>query len=391
MKLLRYALTGLTLAAIAGIAVFFLLGPMLIERASNRIVGDPGPEPTPATLAFHRTLTIADLHADSLLWDRDLSERSDYGQVDIPRMLEGNLALQMFTTVTKSPRGQNYQSNAADAADNITLLALAQRWPGETRDSLFARARHQGNRLMLTAAEDPRLMLVRSVAELNTLMALRADGQAVVGGLLGTEGSHALDGDLDNIDRLFANGFRMMSLQHFFDNRLGGSLHGESNAGLSSFGAAAVDRMLALGIMIDVSHSSEAVVRDVLARSDRPVLVSHTGFKGHCDRKRNLSDATLRAIAAEGGLIGVGFWDEAVCGESIDAIVGALRYGIDLVGVDHVALGSDWDGSVATPIDAAGLPRLTQALREAAFSDAEIRAVMGGNLLRYLREHLPPI
>ena len=315
--------------------------------------------------------------------------RGDYGQVDLPRLLAGNFALQMFTTVTKSPRGQNYEANTADAPDNISLLALAQRWPAATRNSLLARALFQGEKIHALAARSDEFLLIRSQNDLDGLMARRQAGEKIVGGLLGTEGSHALDGNLANIERLYAAGFRMMSLQHFFDNKLGGSLHGESNAGLTAFGEAAVDEMLSRGIMIDVAHSSEQVVRDVIARTGAALIVSHSGFKGHCDRKRNISDATMQLIAQHGGLIGVGFWSEAVCGQSVAAIIGSIRYGIDLVGLPHVALGSDWDGSVSTPIDAADAVQLTHAMRTANFSDAEIRAVMGGNMLRFLQTHLP--
>ena len=108
-------------------------------------------------------------------------------------------------------------------------------------------------------------MLVRSRIELAEFLQRRQSNPTLIGGLLGTEGSHALDGDLDNIQRLFNNGFRMMSLQHFFDNKLGGSLHGTSGEGLTQFGRDAVNKMLALGIMLDVSHSSEQVVVDTLA------------------------------------------------------------------------------------------------------------------------------
>ena len=389
MKMLRIVLLVVALLAATTVVLVFTVGPGWFENRSNGVAGDMGPAPSAETLAFHDTLTIGDLHADTALWARAFDDRADRGHVDIPRLLEGNFALQMFTTVSKSPRGQNYDSNSADATDNITLLGMVQRWPSETRDSLTARALYQAERIRNAAAASPNLMLVTSRSDLDALMAQRAEGKKVVGALIGTEGSHALDGELDNIDALYDAGFRMMSLQHFFDNKLGGSLHGESNAGLTEFGEQAVDRMVAKGLMIDVSHSSEAVVRDVLARTDLPLIVSHTGFKGHCDRKRNISDETMTMIAEGGGLIGVGYWDEATCGTSVASIVSSLRYGIDIFGLEHIALGSDWDGAVTTPIDAAHIAQLTQALRDAEFSDIEIRAVMGGNMLRFLHEHLP--
>ena len=391
MKRLKPALTALALLSSALVAGFFLLAPQWVDRNANQVMGNPGRAPTAETRAFHQQLIVGDLHADSALWGKDLLRRNTWGQVDLPRLIEGGATLQMFTTVTKSPRGQNYEQNAADAADNITLLAMAQRWPAETYDSLFARAMLQADRVTAAAAQHPQLTLITSQSELSQLLAQRRRGDAVVGALLGTEGSHALDGKLENIDRLYAAGFRMMGLQHFFDNRLGGSLHGESQSGLTPFGERAVHSMTEKGVMIDVAHSSEATVRDTLRVSDGAALiVSHTGFNGHCASPRNISDETMALITEAGGLIGVGFWADVTCGEGINAIADAIRYGIDQFGIDHIALGSDWDGSVTTPIDASQLPHLTQALLDKGLSEAEVRAVMGGNMARFLAEHLPP-
>ena len=391
MKRLKPALTAVALLSSALVAGFFLLAPQWVDRNANQVMGNPGRAPTAETRAFHQQLIVGDLHADSALWGKDLLRRNTWGQVDLPRLIEGGATLQMFTTVTKSPKGQNYEQNAADAADNITLLAMAQRWPAETYDSLFARAMLQADRVTAAAAQHPQLTLITSQSELSQLLAQRRRGDAVVGALLGTEGSHALDGKLENIDRLYAAGFRMMGLQHFFDNRLGGSLHGESQSGLTPFGERAVHSMTEKGVMIDVAHSSEATVRDTLRVSDGAALiVSHTGFNGHCASPRNISDETMALITEAGGLIGVGFWADVTCGEGINAIADAIRYGIDQFGIDHIALGSDWDGSVTTPIDASQLPHLTQALLDKGLSEAEVRAVMGGNMARFLAEHLPP-
>ena len=391
MKRLKPALTAVALLSSALVAGFFLLAPQWVDRNANQVMGNTGRAPTAETRAFHQQLIVGDLHADSALWGKDLLRRNTWGQVDLPRLIEGGATLQMFTTVTKSPRGQNYEQNAADAADNITLLAMAQRWPAETYGSLFARAMLQADRVTAAAAQHPQLTLITSQSELSQLLAQRRRGDAVVGALLGTEGSHALDGNLENIDRLYAAGFRMMGLQHFFDNRLGGSLHGESQSGLTPFGERAVHSMTEKGVMIDVAHSSEATVRDTLRVSDGAALiVSHTGFNGHCASPRNISDETMALITEAGGLIGVGFWADVTCGEGINAIADAIRYGIDQFGIDHIALGSDWDGSVTTPIDASQLPHLTQALLDKGLSEAEVRAVMGGNMARFLAEHLPP-
>ena len=389
MTALRLLLTLITLLALALVLAIYTLGPAALENAQNRVAGDKGEAPAPYAMALHQSLDIADLHADTLLWYRSMLERSDRGQVDLPRMLDGNMAIQMLTVVTKSPSGQNYDFNSADASDNITLLALIQRWPLRTRNSLFERAMYQADRLHVFAAESDSLALVTSSEELKRVLKSREEDSKLIAGLLGTEGSHALDGDLDNIKRLYDAGFRMMSLQHFFDNKLGGSLHGESNTGLTDFGREAVRLMDSMGIMIDVSHSSPQVVGDVLNLIDSPLVVSHTGFKGHCDRKRNISDDLIMRIAERGGLMGVGFWSEAVCGTDVTAIADGIAYGVETFGVEAVALGSDWDGAVTTPIAANDLAYLTSALLKRGLSEDDIRAVMGGNTVRYFLEHLP--
>lgn len=381
------------LLGLLGLAILLMVTivPIVLDTRMNAVLEHDAYTISPAARALHKSLLIGDLHSDSTLWQRDLLERSDRGHVDVPRMREGNAALQMFTSVTRSPRGQNYQKNSDQAMDNITLLTITQTWPVATWNSLAARALYQAEKLRSLEERSPEaFQMVYSAADLQRLLERRESGEEVVGGLLGTEGSHALDGKLENIEKLYAAGFRMMSLQHFFDNRLGGSLHGESDAGLTPFGEQAVDRMLEQGIMLDVSHSSPAVVQDVLDRSDKPLIVSHTGFYGHCESARNISDTLMIKIAQAGGLIGVGYWDAAVCDATPRSIVAAIRYGIDLLGVDHVALGSDFDGSIAAPFDISELAVLTDEMLTAGFSETEIRKVMGQNIARFLAQNLPP-
>lgn len=381
------ALAGITAIAMISLA----LAPGILETRMNIVLPHEPYQISPEARTLHDTLTVADLHSDSTLWRRNLLKRGNRGHVDVPRMREGNVALQMFTSVTRSPRGQNYEENSDQAFDNITLLALVQSWPIATWNSLTARALYQAQKLKSLETRAPsEFQMIYSAEDLSRLLQRRSSGEAVVGGILGTEGSHALDGNLDNIETLFAAGFRMMSLQHFFDNKLGGSLHGQSGDGLSSFGAQSIDKMLQLGVMIDVSHSSPAVVADVLKRSQKPLIVSHTGFHGHCQSSRNIPDELMIAIAENGGLIGVGYWNAAICDATPKGIVDAIRYGIDLVGVEHVALGSDFDGSVAAPLDTSELSSLTHQMLAQGFSEGEIRAVMGENIIRFLAKNLPP-
>lgn len=369
---------------------FFVFFPAYLDKQTNLVHGSQLPIVSEQARTLHRELFIGDWHSDTLLWKRDLAEPHEYGHMDIPRLKQGNVALQMFTTVTKSPSGINYESNSSEASDNITKLAMVSLWPPKTWSSLAERALFQAKKAKNLVDDFPQqLRLITSKRELSEFIKARKTAPQLLGILLGTEGSHALDGDIQNIKRLYDEGFRMMSLQHFFDNKLGGSLHGESGAGLSDFGRQALMQMLTLGIMVDVSHSSEQVVRDVLAISQQPILVSHTGFYGHCPSPRNISDGLMQQIAEKGGLIAVGYWDGAVCEPNVIEIANAIKYGIELVGSKHIALGSDYDGATSVPFDTSELVYLTQALLDIGVSETQIRQVMGGNMLNYLQQHLP--
>jgi microsomal dipeptidase-like Zn-dependent dipeptidase len=384
----RTLLLALPLLALSAAGIFFSL-PNLLDRRMNS-VETPAPYPASETAQqVQDQLFIADLHDDVLLWERDLLERHSYGHSDLPRMLEAQVALQVFSTVTKTPRGMNTQSNGADS-DNITLLAMAQRWPRASWDSLLQRALYQAEKLRLAAANsDGRLVLIRTRSDLAAfIQAWQQDPQRVAA-LLSTEGLHPLEGQLSNLDRLYDAGFRIAGLTHFFDNEVGGSAHGLAKGGLTPFGRQVIERLQEKSMLIDLSHASRALIDDVLAMATRPLLVTHTGVEGTCPGPRNLSDKHLQGIAATGGVIGIGYWDTAVCATSVAAIVKAIRYTADKVGVDHVALGSDFNGTVHTPFDVTGLGQLTEALLEAGFSHDEIAAIMGGNVQRLLLASLP--
>ncbi|UTW09028.1 dipeptidase [Pseudomonas benzenivorans] len=384
---MRKLLIALLLLALSTL-VFFSL-PHLLDRTLNSVASAP-PYPTgePAR-QLHEQLFVADLHDDALLWQRDPLERHDYGHSDLPRQLDGRVALQVFSTVTKSPRGLNYESNGADS-DNITLLAMAQRWPKATWDSLLQRALYQAGKLQQAAADSHgRLVLIRSRGDLAAFIRAWHQDPQRVAALLATEGLHPLEGRLENLDRLYDAGFRIAGLTHFFDNEVGGSAHGLDKGGLTPLGRQVIRRLEDKAMLIDLAHASRALIDDVLAMAQRPLLVSHTGVEGTCPGTRNLSDRHLKAIAATGGVVGIGYWDTAVCATSVEAIVQAIRYSAELIGVEHVALGSDFNGTVHTPFDVTGLVQLTEGLLAAGFSHAEIAAIMGGNVQRLLLASLP--
>ena len=393
MAMLKRILAGVAVLVASGAVAFFALAPGYVERALNPLrMPDGGWPVTPEAQALHDRLVIGDWHSDALLWDRDILDRADRGHTDVPRLAEGNVAVQVFTTVTKSPRSQNYDANSADAPDNITPLFMGQLRPVRSWFSLRERALVQAEALTRAAEEVPdRLRLIRTRTDLHAVLDARADRQQVLGAILGFEGGHPLEGDIANLDVLYDASFRLMGLTHFFDNELGGSLHGEggTGAGLSDFGREVVNGMIERGMVIDLAHASPLMVQDVLAITDARPILSHTGIHGHCGSARNLDDDLVRRIAAKGGVIGIGFWSDVVCGDTPAAIAGAIVAAIALVGEDHVSLGSDYDGSVGVPFDAAHLAALTQALLDEGLTEAQIAKVMGGNMIRYLSETLP--
>jgi microsomal dipeptidase-like Zn-dependent dipeptidase len=375
--------------ALVLVTAFFSLAPGIVERSLNRIEGSGEWNVSSRARALHQRLFIADLHADTLLWKRDPLRRAGRGHVDFPRLEEGNVALQLFASVTKTPSGQNYDANSADS-DNITTLAMAQLQPPRTWDSLLQRSLWHAERLRRATAADHDVSIILTSADIDRLIARRrVGGGTPIGAMLSIEGLQNLEGQLSNVDVLFDAGYRMAGLAHFFDNEVAGSMHGTRKGGLTPLGRKVMQRMEEKGMIIDIAHASHKAVADVLAVATKPVVTSHGGVKATCDTNRNLTDEEIRGIAATGGVVGIGFWDAAVCAATPQATARAMRHVRDLVGIDHVALGSDWDGATTVGFDAAGLAAVTQALIDQGFTDAEIEKAMGGNVIRVLKATLP--
>lgn len=339
----------------------------------------PGPYATSDRLRrFHNNSFVADLHADPLLWGRDLLKRHSRGHVDLPRLHDGGVDLQVFGVVTKVPRSSNYDANSGDT-DILPLLFLASWRHSSTWFNLKERALAQADE-MQHLAEHSSFSLVLRRGDLSI------DG---LKGLLALEGMHALGGQEEAIIDLHSAGFRMMGLAHHFDNEIAGSAHGKDKYGLTELGRSLIPRMEALGITIDLAHASPAAIEDTLSLATKPVVVSHGGVQGTCPGQRNLSDAQLRNIAENGGVIGIGYWKAAVCDVSLEGIVSAILYAVNVAGVDHVGLGSDFDGNVAAPFDTTGLPLLTGSLLAAGLSEEDLGKILGGNVKRLLEANLP--
>jgi membrane dipeptidase len=370
-------------------------GPLvdaIVARVERRQSPTPAPPASPVSdraMALHATLRVADLHADSLLLGRDLLARGDRGHVDVPRLIEGRVALQVLSCAMKVPRTLSMERNA-DTSDMVLALALARRWPPRTWRSILARALYMaGQARALAARSGGRFRLIETHDDLRDYLAVRKVEPAITAGLLSIEGATALDGDPANVDVVADAGFRMISPAHLTDTAFGGSAHGLARGGLTALGRDMVRRMEARGVLLDVAHASTATIDDALEIATRPVIASHTGVRGVADNARNLSDAQLVAIAATSGLVGIGFWPWACGGPDATDIARSIAYAVERIGAEHVALGSDWDGAVPVPFDAAHVVVLTDALLAAGLDDAAIRAVMGENVLRLLADTLP--
>jgi membrane dipeptidase len=366
---------------------FFSFVPVYIDKGYNKSVHT-------ATAADRDTWYdsipfIADMHCDALLWNRNLLARHAYGHVDIPRMQDANVALEIFSVVSKSPHGLNYDHNEGNT-DQLGLLSFAQlRWPIDWF-SVKARAIHQCESLHHTAEDSKGIFrVITDQAELRQYILDRSTDHKLTAGMLGLEGAHCLDNDINNLDVFFKEGVRYIGLAHFFDNEWSGSAHGMNKSGLTGKGRELIQRMQKLHIMIDLAHLSPKTIDDIFSLTTGPVMVSHTGVKGTCDNIRNLSDAQIQQIGNRNGIIGIGMWETAVCGSDADATARAIKYVADRIGVDKVAMGSDFDGDVVASYDITGLPAVVKALERLGYGRIDIEKIMGGNVRDFFLRNLP--
>ncbi|SDB74231.1 Zn-dependent dipeptidase, dipeptidase homolog [Belnapia rosea] len=439
------ARTGRTLLPLAQLGLLVLLQGCAVaaghaERRYNRV--DPvaatdRPAPPPEHLALHRQLFVADLHADTLLWGRDALRRAARGHADLPRLREGGVDLQIFAVPTNSPperpapgRPDDYCVSVEDR-NLIGPLSVVQTWPVATWFDLRERALHQARRLMDLEARSrdparrgdaPELVLVRTAADLQRVVEASAGGEPVLGAVLGLEGAHWIGGPGTTEDEvrarvreLFEAGFRLFAPTHQFDNALAGSSEGCVAGGLTRHGEVALLEAERLGMTVDLAHISPIALRDALRVLREPMAVSHAGVQAGCEppcrRPRNLSDDDLRAVARHGGVIGVGFWPEAVGAGGVAAILRVMAHVLEALREPaflaearradpafepstHLAFGSDFDGAVTAPFDATGLPALTHAMLDGTpglrpFSPEEVRRIAGLNVCRLLARRLP--
>lgn len=339
--------------------------------------GGAGLHGSPEARALHDRFPAIDLHADSLMWSRwvgyDLHERHEPplplaalgGHVDVPRLIEGGIGAQFFGLVSL-PIGQ--RSGLAVVID-------------EQIDALEANIRH-----------DPaRLVKARTADEIE---AARARG--AVAALLGIEGAHALEGDIEKLDHFARRGVRYLGLSHFSANECAFPAAGrgrDPSKGLTAFGREVVARCEELGVIVDLAHINRRGLLEACAMATKPPIVSHTGVLGAYKHWRNIGDEALRAVAEKGGCVGVIFCPRFLGGDGLDPVVKHLLHILSVCGEDAPALGSDWDGFIVPTrdlCDAAHMPLLTDALIKAGLRDATIGKILRGNAMRVIRDTPPP-
>jgi len=368
-------------------------------------------------MRLHQDAVVCDLHVDTL--QRIVKGESLWahgGHLDLVRMRRGGIDLQFF----------------AVWPDPVYLPA----GPGE-RDRSWERTVDLLNAFDRAMREQPDHIAAAGTAD----EARRIIGSGRIAAALGVEGGHAIENDLGKLDELYRRGVRYMGLtwnntHDWADAAKEETLHGTRHNGLTAFGEEVVRHMNQLGMIVDLSHSAESTFWDVLRVSRVPVMASHSDVHAISPHFRNLKDEQIVALARKGGIIGINFYcafvseafmhkqmaAEEACKAELDAIAAAHPYDfpvqaeleravlqremgpvpvlahelvdhiahiVRLVGADHVALGSDFDGTSALPDDlqdAGDLPHLTHLLWERGFTDAEIRKILGENVLRFFRE-----
>lgn len=331
---------------------------------------------SPEAHALHAEFPAIDLHADTLLWARwlnyDLQKRHEpplplaalAGHVDVPRMQEGGMGAQFFGLVSfpwwmgKSP------GLAADVHEQIDELERAAQKNGTA------------------------LKIVRSADEIEA-----CNQSGAVAALLGIEGAHALEGRLEELERFAARGVRYLGILHFNSNQAGYPAFGRGRndeAGLTAFGHSLIEKCEEQRVIVDLAHINKKGFLEACARATKPPVVSHTGVLGAFEHWRNIDDDQLRAVADKGGCIGVIFCPQYLGGDGLAPVVKHMRHIVNTVGIEAVALGSDWDGFIVPTkqlADPRGLPELSDALLADGFTPQDVGKLLRGNVMRVLRDN----
>ena len=317
--------------------------------------------------ALHRKIITIDSHTDTpmIFQTFDLG-RKEGGKVNLPLMREGHLdAAFMVAYIPQGDRDAASLQKATDyATDRLTqVITQAGRYPHE-------------------------MGIAQSSDELRRL---KEEGKKAI--LLGIENGYALGKDLTNLHRFRQMGVSYITLCHNGDNDLCDSAAGKTEwGGLSPFGKEVVAEMNRLGMMIDVSHAADRTFYDVLEHSTRPVIASHSSCRALCNHRRNLDDNQIKALAQQGGVIQIclykGFINESPEKASLSDAIRHILHVIDLVGIDYVGIGSDFDGDgeLIGCRAANELMQITMRLIAEGLDDESIAKIWAGNLMRVMNK-----
>ncbi|WP_134091465.1 dipeptidase [Olivibacter sp. XZL3] len=354
--------------------------------------------------ALHKEAIVVDLHNDvlteSIIKGKNIAKRLDKGHTDLPRLKEGGVDVQFFSV-----------------------------WCDEKKRNPFQYANKQIDALYeLLNRNADQIVLAKNVEEIR-----KGVQQGKIVAMLGVEGGHMIEDRLANVDSLYSRGVRYLTLTWNNSTSWASSAADEQqkkkdqSTGLNAFGKQVVQRMNALGMVIDLSHVGEQTFYDVLEITKKPVFVSHSDVYAINPHYRNLKDEQIKAIAKNGGVIGVNFYADFLdptfrknvsslyarhvtkkdsvpttidkkyqllpkevklsLEPPLSLVVDHINYLVELAGIDHIGLGADFDGMDATPkglSDVSAYPLLTEALIDCGYTEAMIRKILGGNVLRVL-------
>jgi membrane dipeptidase len=368
-------------------------------------------EPADPSLSLLDRAVVLDLHCDTPMLieaeNYDLGQRHDYGQVDIPRMREGGVSGVFFSIYTSATRGTPLEAvkKALEIIDSVTQEV----------------ARHPADLTLATTAAE--------------IVEAKKAGKIAI--LMGVEGGHMIDSSLEVLRTLHRLGARYLTLTHGADTPWAGSSGSKLNKGLSEFGRSVIAEMNRLGMMVDVSHVSDQTFHDALETSAAPLIASHSSCRALASHPRNMTDEMLLALAQKGGVVHVNYYSSFLDDEHraranalkdldkrgaeirktladdprkreaemrklnqelieragrlpLSRLIDHFEHAAKVAGVDHVGLGSDFDGvNDQLPEgmeDISKIPNLIEGLRERGFSDADIEKMLGGNTLRVMGE-----
>ncbi len=328
---------------------------------------------------IHRRAYVADGHADSLMWDRDLTVASDKGHVDFPRLQAAGAKLQCFTLVTRG----------IPVIDGFGLFAWWNNWPKEARRDEWSRAMWQIEKLERFCGAIPdRAAIATGRGDLERNLASNR-----LSALIGVEGAHVVGNDPGRVRELWERGVRFMSLTHLDNSEIGGSsfpLRG--NRGLTTLGKEVLSEMAKVGMAVDLAHASARCLDDIFSGPDVPVFCSHTGIAAVTPSWRNMSDEVLREVKRRRGVVGVIFATSFIGGSRLSNLLDHLVHAVEVIGPEHVGLGSDYDGMIRLPRemrDVRDVRAITAGLLERGLPPESVELVLGGSYKRFFERALP--